>query len=57
MGDRFIPIVHPEMRRLTLSNKGSVNQYLSRVQTLFYYHQINKKIDRLKENWNHLKKD
>ena len=45
------------MRRLTLSNKGSVKQYLSRAQTLFYHHQINKKINRLKENWNHLEKD
>ena len=34
-----------------------VNQCLLRVQTLFYHHQINEKINRLKENWNHLEKD
>ena len=31
IGDGFIPIICPEMRRLALSNKDSINQYLSRV--------------------------
>ena len=40
MRDRFIPIVRLEIRRLTLSQKGSVDQYLKRVDKLFNYYQI-----------------
>ena len=57
MGDGFIHIVYPEIRRLTLANKGMVNQYLLRVQSLFYHHQIDKKIDWLKDNWDQLDKE
>ena len=43
MEDSFIPIVCPEMRRLTLSQKGLVNKYLEKENTLFYYYKIDKK--------------
>ena len=51
MGDSLIPIVRPEMRRLVLSNKGVVKRHLSRAQSLFNHHNIDKKIKRLNENW------
>ena len=54
MGDGFIPIVCLEMRRLTLSQKASVNKYLEKVNILFHYHKIDKKIDKLKLKWNQI---
>ena len=43
MGDSFIPIVTPEMRRLTLSNKGAVERCLSRAESLLDHHKTDKK--------------
>ena len=42
------------MKRLILSQKGSVNKYLEKVNILFYYHKIDKKIDKLKLKWNQI---
>ena len=51
MGYVFILIVRPEMKRLALSNKGAIEKYLSKAQSLFDHHKIDTKIDKLKDDW------
>ena len=46
-----------KMRRLTLSNQSAVHRCPSRAQSLCYHHQIDKKVDRLKKNWDNIDED
>ena len=39
-GDRYIPIIRPEIRRLLMAQPQSISNYIKRSKQLFIHHQI-----------------
>ena len=44
LGEEFIPIYKPEIRRLTTKQPKAVHNYIQRAKTLFHHHQIEQKL-------------
>jgi len=47
---RYIPIVKSEMRRLSIAQPESVNNYLNRVEHLFQHYLLDKKIESIEQS-------
>ena len=48
IGERFLPIARPEMRRLTLNQPKVISNYLQNAEHLIQHYKIKYKIDNLK---------
>ena len=57
MGDDFIPLCKPSIRRLISCQSNVVSNYLVKGECLFTHYRINEKIARLDQNWDKLLKD
>ena len=51
LGDRMIPICHPEMRCLTIKKQKVVSRYLSKAEELYEEHKTNQKISHSDNIW------
>ena len=51
MGDRFIPICRPSMRRLISYHPSSMSNYIQYSDFLFKHHRIKEKLDALEDRW------
>ena len=51
IGDRFILICRPSMRRLISCHPSSVSNYIQHLEFLFKYYRIKEKLDALEDRW------
>ena len=56
VGDDFIPLCKPSVRRLISCQPNAVSNYLATGEYLFSHHRINDKLARLDHNWDALSK-
>ena len=49
-----VKICYPEMRRLVGDNKLVIEKYNAKVLELLIFHKIDKKLDKLENNWDSL---